>query len=63
MAVQGLYKSQTWLGDFFRRMRAKAWGSKWFGLALSQELFLGDETETGTGFSHNISLKEGLRMR
>ena len=23
MAVNGLYKSQTWLGHFFRRMRAK----------------------------------------
>jgi len=23
MAVNGLYKSQTWLGNFFRRMRAK----------------------------------------
>jgi hypothetical protein len=23
MAVNGLYKSQTWLGNFFRRMRTK----------------------------------------
>ncbi len=28
MAVNGLYKSQTWLGNFFRRVRAKSGAPK-----------------------------------